>query len=75
MAKGGKKGTFRFGVKPSACSAGGAQTTKSRVRTRLCNRDGRPISRRNASRRFDLTIAKATANCLSLRGRKITLHT
>jgi site-specific recombinase XerD len=28
----------------------------------FCNRDGGPISRRNASRRFDLTIAKAMAN-------------
>jgi integrase/recombinase XerD len=41
----------------------------------FCNRDGRPISRRNASRRFDLSLAKATASCPSLRGRKITLHT
>jgi integrase/recombinase XerD len=39
------------------------------------NPDGHPISRRNASRRFDLTLTKATASCLSLRGRKITLHT
>lgn len=39
------------------------------------NRDGHPISRRNASRRFDLTIAKAAASCPSLHGRKITLHT
>ena len=39
------------------------------------NRDGHPISRRNANRRFDLTLAKAAASCPSLRGRKITLHT
>jgi integrase/recombinase XerD len=39
------------------------------------NRDGHSISRRNASRRFDLTIAKAATSCPSLRGRKITLHT
>jgi len=41
----------------------------------FCNRDGHSISRRNASRRFDLTLAKAAASCVSLRGRKITLHT
>jgi site-specific recombinase XerD len=41
----------------------------------FCNRDGHPISRRNAGRRFDLVLAKAAANCSSLRGRKITLHT
>jgi site-specific recombinase XerD len=41
----------------------------------FCNRDGQPICRRNASRRFDLTIAKAAATCPSLRSRKITLHT
>ena len=41
----------------------------------FCNRDGRPISRRNATRRFDLSLAKAVASCPSLRGRKITLHT
>jgi site-specific recombinase XerD len=39
------------------------------------NRDGHSITRRNASRRFDLALAKAAASCSSLRGRKITLHT
>jgi len=41
----------------------------------FCNRDARPISLRNASRRFDLTLAKAAASRPSLRGRRITLHT
>jgi site-specific recombinase XerD len=41
----------------------------------FCNRNGHSISRRNANRRFDVTLAKATASCLSLRERKITLHT
>ncbi len=38
------------------------------------NREGKPLSRREAARRLEMSLQKASLGCPSLRGRDITLH-